>query len=241
MKKLTSWAPSLVSAVILVGVMSFEAPIALMAQAQNLFSRVTRLESDLEAETLDRQDADTSEATARQAADEALDVRVETNGGDITALDGRVTTNEGDIAALGTGVAALEARQLNPLQVALLRWYEASEAGNDFAVGNQSSFVAFDGANIWVTNQFDGTVSKLRASDGMTLGTFAVGNGPRGVAFDGANIWVTNPLDGTVSKLRASNGLPLGTFDVGVFPILMAFDGANIWVANALSDTVSKR
>ena len=162
-------------------------------------------------------------------------------GGDITALDGRVTTNEGDIAALGTGVAALEARQLNPLQVALLRWYEASEAGNDFAVGNQSSFVAFDGANIWVTNQFDGTVSKLRASDGMTMGTFAVGNGPRGVAFDGANIWVTNPLDGTVSKLRASNGLPLGTFDVGVFPILMAFDRANIWVANALSDTVSKR
>ena len=81
MKKLTSWAPSLVSAVILVGVTSFEAPIALMAQAQNLFSRVTRLESDLEAETLDRQDADTSEATARQAADEALDVRVETNGG----------------------------------------------------------------------------------------------------------------------------------------------------------------
>ena len=191
MKKLTSWGPSLVSAVILVGVMSFEAPIALMAQGQNrnLPARVTRLESGLAAETLDRQDADTSEATARQAADEALDGRVTTNEGDITALDGRVTTNEGDIAALGTGVAALEARQLNPLQVALLRWYEASEAGNDFAVGNQCSFVAFDGANIWVTNQLDFTVSKLRASDGVEAAgsPFAVGNTPTGVAFDGAN------------------------------------------------------
>ena len=121
-------------------------------------------------------------------------------GGDITALDGRVTTNEGDIAALGTGVAALEARQLNPLQVALLRWYEASEAGNDFAVGNQSSFVAFDGANIWVTNPLDGTVSKLRASNGLPLGTFDVGVFPILMAFDGANIWVANALSDTVSK-----------------------------------------
>jgi len=59
--------------------------------------------------------------------------------------------------------------------------------------------VAFDGANIWVTNWGDGTVSKLRASDGANLGTFAVGGDPNGVAFDGANIWVTN--SGTVSKM----------------------------------------
>ena len=90
--------------------------------------------------------------------------------------------------------------RLNPQQVALLRWYEASEAGNDFAVGNNPFGVAFDGANIWVVNFLGATVSKLRASDGMTLGTFATGDGPVGVAFDGANIWVTNEGDDTVSK-----------------------------------------
>ncbi len=52
-----------------------------------------------------------------------------------------------------------------------------------------------------MANHFGNTVSKLRASDGMTLGTFAVGNGPVNVAFDGANIWVANFLGNTVSKL----------------------------------------
>jgi DNA-binding beta-propeller fold protein YncE len=51
----------------------------------------------------------------------------------------------------------------------------------------------FDGTNIWVANaSFNGNVTKLRASDGTTLGTFAVGSGPMGIAFDGANIWVAN-------------------------------------------------
>jgi DNA-binding beta-propeller fold protein YncE len=43
-------------------------------------------------------------------------------------------------------------------------------------------------------------VTKLRASDGSTLGTFPVGAGPVGVAFDGANIWVANSSDNTISK-----------------------------------------
>ncbi len=61
--------------------------------------------------------------------------------------------------------------------------------------------MAFDGANIWVTNNGSDTVTKLRASDGDLQGTFTVGDGPRGVAFDGANIWVVNSDDDTVTKL----------------------------------------
>jgi DNA-binding beta-propeller fold protein YncE len=59
--------------------------------------------------------------------------------------------------------------------------------------------VAFDGANIWVTN--NNGVSKLRASDGMLLGTFAAGTNPFGVAFDGVSIWVANNGSNSVSKL----------------------------------------
>jgi hypothetical protein len=39
----------------------------------------------------------------------------------------------------------------------------------------------FDGANIWVTNLLSNTVSKLRASDGHTLGTYATGKEPWGI------------------------------------------------------------
>ena len=31
---------------------------------------------------------------------------------------------------------------------------------------------------------------KLRASDGVKIGTFAVGTFPIGIAFDGSHIWV---------------------------------------------------
>jgi DNA-binding beta-propeller fold protein YncE len=102
-------------------------------------------------------------------------------------------------------------------------------------VGSQPMGVSFDGANIWVANEFSNNVTKLRASDGATLGTFAVMR-PFGVAFDGANIWVTG---GNVTKLRASDGTVLGTFAVGEAPRGVAFDGANIWVADE-DGTVSK-
>jgi hypothetical protein len=46
--------------------------------------------------------------------------------------------------------------------------------------------IAFDGANIWVSNQIGNTVTKLRASDGSVLGVFPVGNFPQGVTFDGS-------------------------------------------------------
>jgi YVTN family beta-propeller protein len=68
-------------------------------------------------------------------------------------------------------------------------------------VGNSPGGVAFDGTNIWVTNGFDGTVSKIDAVTGMVADTITVGNSPSAVAFDGTNIWVTNDVDGTVSKI----------------------------------------
>ena len=61
--------------------------------------------------------------------------------------------------------------------------------------------MAFDGVNVWVANWGDGTVTKLRASDGANLGTFTVGSNPDGLAFDGAYIWVANEASNTVSKM----------------------------------------
>jgi DNA-binding beta-propeller fold protein YncE len=56
-----------------------------------------------------------------------------------------------------------------------------------FPVGNDPFFLVFDGANIWVTNAGDNTVTKLRASDGANLGTFPVGGlWPAFITFDGA-------------------------------------------------------
>ncbi len=51
------------------------------------------------------------------------------------------------------------------MQISLLRWHEDKESGTtpwpSFNTGNAPRGVAFDGANIWVTNFGDNTVSKL--------------------------------------------------------------------------------
>jgi hypothetical protein len=103
--------------------------------------------------------------------------------------------------------------------------------------------VVFDGANIWVSNDGDFTVTKLRASDGAVLGTFpnGSGTGPTDLIFDGANIWLANQGNLTATKLRASDGAPLGSFQTPIFhgaTFGIGFDGANIWVENG--DLVSK-
>ncbi len=49
----------------------------------------------------------------------------------------------------------------NPLQTGLLKWYPANQTAMTFSVGSSPSGVAFDGANIRVTNNFSGTVTKL--------------------------------------------------------------------------------
>jgi hypothetical protein len=137
----------------------------------------------------------------------------------------------------------------NPAAIAELRWYSANQAAS-FNLADVPhpgpQFLAFDGASIWVSNYgfpcqgCGNTVTKLRASDGMILGTFVVGTGPAGIAFDGANIWVANYGSNDVTKLRASDGAVLGTFRVEVNPYAVAFDGTNVWVTNATSNTVSK-
>ena len=82
--------------------------------------------------------------------------------------------------------------------VPLLQWSNWATG----PVGNGPSGVAFDGTNIWVTNRFDGTVTRINAATAVVVGgPITVGDSPVGVAFDGTNIWVTNDFDGTVSKI----------------------------------------
>jgi len=86
-----------------------------------------------------------------------------------------------------------------------------------FRVGNYPLGLAFDGANIWTANGNDGTVTKLRASDGELQGTFQAGHSPSGIVFDGTNIWVSSIEGNKLTKLRASDGEVLGQFLVGPF------------------------
>ena len=130
----------------------------------------------------------------------------------------------GTVLAGRIGASGVVTSSKNPLQIALLHWYNANLT-TQFTVGTSPYGMAFDGANIWVALNGSGKVTKLRANDGFNLGSFSVGTNPTGVAFDGANIWVANINSNNVTKLQASNGAVLGTFAVGTQPVGIAFDG----------------
>ena len=69
----------------------------------------------------------------------------------------------------------------NPLQIALKAWYVANDA-IDYSGApynfNGPGGLTFDGSNIWISNGgsgANGTVVKIRASDGSLVGTYAAG------------------------------------------------------------------
>ncbi|MBA3961895.1 MAG: hypothetical protein H0X40_08345 [Chthoniobacterales bacterium] len=94
--------------------------------------------------------------------------------------------------------------------------------------GTSPAQMVFDGANVWVTDQSDHTVTKIRVSDNVIVGTYSVSSA-FGLAFDGTNMWVGNNLGSTLTKIRASDGVILGTFTVGRMPGYLASDGATVW------------
>jgi YVTN family beta-propeller protein len=108
-----------------------------------------------------------------------------------------------------------------------------------FAVGGGPEAVAFDGSYLWVTSQFDDTVTKMTA-DGSVIGVYAVGEQPLGVATDGRSVWVANHGSNTVSRLDAADGRLLATFDVGQGPGGLAYAEGFLLVANRTSNNVMK-
>ncbi len=129
---------------------------------------------------------------------------------------------------------------LNPQRLATLAWYAANTTYADVPAGANPNALAFDGANIWLSNSAANSVTKLRASDAANLGTFPAPGGPYSLAFDGAYVWVALLSSNNVLRLRPSDGLGTGTFATGAGPIAVAFDGTCIWVANYYTHDVTK-
>ena len=100
-------------------------------------------------------------------------------------------------------------------------------------VGSGPSYPVWDGTNIWVPNDFDSSVTVVRASNGTVLATLT-GNGlntPHTAAFDGQRILVTNGAT-AVSLWRAADLTAIGSFFTGNGNGSWGAcsDGLNFWV-----------
>ena len=115
-------------------------------------------------------------------------------------------------------------------------WTPTSEEGLGLTeVGGQPRFVKSDGADLWVAN-LNGTVSRVRASDGKALGTWTGAAGAAGVVAARGLIFVTgNTSPGSLYYIDPS--APAGAVNtlansLGNSPLGISFDGARIWTAN---------
>ena len=148
----------------------------------------------------------------------------------------------GTAGTAGTAGPAGPVNRISDAQIALLRWDQDPGRAAQYTTGLSPFGVAFDGTNIWVTNNDSNTVSKINPVTGVKV-DYTTGSNPRGVAFDGTNIWVANfGGGGSVSKINP-NGVAPGTpinYTTGSYPQGVAFDGTNIWVTNIGSGTAGR-
>ena len=112
---------------------------------------------------------------------------------------------------------------LNYEKIALLKWYPANQSGANFKVGSGPGGVAFDGANIWVANEYSNSVTKLRASDGASWGRSTPPHPVPWPLTGPTSGWqitrvITRMAPNTVTKLRASDGATSGDVQRGSVP-----------------------
>ncbi len=75
-------------------------------------------------------------------------------------------------------------------------------------VGKYPRGLAFDGADVWVVNYVDETVSRVDTTTNQVVATLPVGEMPGssgGVVFDGESVWVANNADWNLSRIRVAD------------------------------------
>lgn len=104
-------------------------------------------------------------------------------------------------------------------------------------VGANPLFPVFDGANIWVPNSGDNSITVVQASTGNVVATISADannhlNGPQAASFDGERILVTNNTGNTVTVIKASDlsFITNVTIGSGALPSRGCSDGINFWV-----------
>jgi len=164
--------------------------------------------------------------------------------------------NAAIVAAVLAPCGALWAQNsTNPIQVALLRWYQGNTvahfSGNPASTCSAPTGLAFDGTHIWVACKGDGHLQELNASDGKWMATVSLSDTPVNLLYDGANIWVTNgstssgrvyKVDVAAVNAGCSSGptCVTGPISVGSGPWGLAFDGTSVWVSNYNDNTLYK-
>ena len=93
---------------------------------------------------------------------------------------------------------------------------------------------------MWVTNRFDGTISRIDPDSGEVVETIPVGLDPRGIAVGFGSVWVGLAGSNTVVRIDPETNDVTQPIGVGNAPGSLAVSADAVWVVNTLDDTVSR-
>jgi DNA-binding beta-propeller fold protein YncE len=141
-------------------------------------------------------------------------------------------------SAVFTTKALNQALARGSRRAALGQWWATSSSAaiSATAVGSGAFYAAADGADVWTANLTDGSVSRVRASDGRLLDTWTGAPFAGGVLVAMGRVFAI--AGGNPGKLYVIDpAQPAGSLtsvaDLGNNPLDLAFDGSRLWVANA--------
>jgi YVTN family beta-propeller protein len=115
----------------------------------------------------------------------------------------------------------------------LLRVNSAHQVVDRIPVGRGPSGVTVAGGEVWVANEFDGTVSEVNPAAGTVVATITVGNGPEEITSGYGSVWVANLTDYTLSRIDQASGNIVATIPLGSAPTGLAAGDHGIWVTSA--------
>ena len=122
---------------------------------------------------------------------------------------------------------------------AALNQYWTTQGANNLAlttVGNGPQLVQSDGADVWVANSGDSTVSRVRASDGKLLETWTDATDAVGVLCAMGKVFVIGQTDPgrlyQIDPTMAAGAVSTVSSALGSSPQGIGYDGQRIWTAN---------
>ena len=115
----------------------------------------------------------------------------------------------------------------------------ANRVAGTVTTGNGPTAVATGFGDVWVTDSFENTVSRIDPT-GVVTHTIPVGRGASAVAVGERAVWVVDTLDDTVVRIDPQTNSVTRTTSVGHYPSGIAVGAHAVWVTNRNDGTVSR-